>query len=143
MTDSPRQGADTLGLGACTRRSLLKGSGAVAAASALQSQIAAQEKKVAVVSAAGAVPLKLNVNGMERTVQVETRTTLLDVLRYQLDLTGAKTAADVYHDTVEVPVEPTLDEVIERFEYAGDVFARPFLTTRDPVFRAAVADTTR
>ena len=94
MTDSPRQGADTLGLGACTRRSLLKGSGAVAAASALQSQIAAQEKNVAVVSAAGAVPLKLNVNGMERTVQVETRTTLLDVLRNKLDHTAAKRVCD-------------------------------------------------
>ena len=34
--------------------------------------------------------ITLNVNGQDRQVKVEPRTTLLDVLRYQLDLTGAK-----------------------------------------------------
>lgn len=74
--------------GGFSRRDFLKGSGAVAAASALHSEAVAQENKTAVVK--GAASLKLNVNGMDQTVQVEPRTTLLEVLRYQLDLTGAK-----------------------------------------------------
>jgi aerobic-type carbon monoxide dehydrogenase small subunit (CoxS/CutS family) len=38
--------------------------------------------------------LHLEVNGQTRPVDVEPRTTLLDVLREQLDLTGAKRACD-------------------------------------------------
>jgi xanthine dehydrogenase YagT iron-sulfur-binding subunit len=38
--------------------------------------------------------LHLEVNGQSRPVDVEPRTTLLDVLREQLDLTGAKRACD-------------------------------------------------
>jgi xanthine dehydrogenase YagT iron-sulfur-binding subunit len=74
-----------------SRRDFFKGSGAVAAATALQSQLSeavGQEKKVAVIK--GETSLKLHVNGKEHTVKAEPRTTLLDVLRNQLDLTGAK-----------------------------------------------------
>jgi xanthine dehydrogenase YagT iron-sulfur-binding subunit len=39
-------------------------------------------------------PLLLEVNGQTRSVDVEPRTTLLDVLREHLDLTGAKRACD-------------------------------------------------
>ncbi len=39
---------------------------------------------------AGPTPIVLVVNGKSHKVTVEPRTTLLDVLRYQLDLTGAK-----------------------------------------------------
>jgi xanthine dehydrogenase YagT iron-sulfur-binding subunit len=41
-----------------------------------------------------AASLTLTVNGQKRTVTVEPRTTLLDALRQQLDLTGAKRVCD-------------------------------------------------
>ena len=74
-----------------SRRSFLKGSGAVAAASAMASvptTVSAQQADAGLV--AGETEIKLNVNGVQHDVRVEPRTTLLDVLRYQLDLTGAK-----------------------------------------------------
>ena len=40
--------------------------------------------------AAGVVAIRLNVNGRDRALNVETRVTLLDALRSHLDLTGAK-----------------------------------------------------
>lgn len=42
----------------------------------------------------GAVPVTLNVNGKDHTVNIEPRVTLLDVLRNHLDLTGAKEVCD-------------------------------------------------
>jgi xanthine dehydrogenase YagT iron-sulfur-binding subunit len=42
----------------------------------------------------GAVPINLTVNGKQRQVSVEPRVTLLDALRDQLDLTGAKANCD-------------------------------------------------
>ena len=73
------------------RRDFLKGSGAAAAATtmvgSLQTAVAAGEAESVI---RGQTSLKLEVNGQSRTVQVEPRTTLLEVLRYQLDLTGAK-----------------------------------------------------
>jgi xanthine dehydrogenase YagT iron-sulfur-binding subunit len=38
--------------------------------------------------------IELNINGQPRTVQIEHRASLLDVLREDLDLTGAKRACD-------------------------------------------------
>jgi len=38
--------------------------------------------------------VKLNVNGQQQTIEIEHRTTLLEVLRDHLDLTGAKRACD-------------------------------------------------
>jgi xanthine dehydrogenase YagT iron-sulfur-binding subunit len=73
-----------------SRRDFLRGSGAVAAATALatESQALAQQAKAKVVS--GPQTITLNVNGKDVQVKAEPRTTLLEVLRYQLDLTGAK-----------------------------------------------------
>jgi xanthine dehydrogenase YagT iron-sulfur-binding subunit len=74
-----------------SRRDFLRGSGAAAAATALHQQATtalAQEKGAKVVS--GETTITLDVNGKSHQVKVEPRTTLLDVLRYQLDLTGAK-----------------------------------------------------
>jgi xanthine dehydrogenase YagT iron-sulfur-binding subunit len=74
-----------------SRRDFLRGSGAAAAATALHQQSAAalaQEKGAQVTS--GQSTITLDVNGQQKQVKVEPRTTLLDVLRYQLDLTGAK-----------------------------------------------------
>lgn len=52
------------------------------------------EAQTAVVVGPGAAPLTLTINGQKRTVTVEPRTTLLDAMRQQLDLTGAKRVCD-------------------------------------------------
>jgi xanthine dehydrogenase YagT iron-sulfur-binding subunit len=74
-----------------SRRDFLRGSGAAAAATALHQQTTAalaQEKGAQVAS--GTQTITLDVNGKSNQVKVEPRTTLLEALRYQLDLTGAK-----------------------------------------------------
>ena len=77
-----------------SRRAFLKGSGVAAAASAVAAGPglveAAQKQNAKVVSGKGPSKIKLDVNGKTHEVTAETRSTLLDVLRYQLDLTGAK-----------------------------------------------------
>jgi xanthine dehydrogenase YagT iron-sulfur-binding subunit len=72
-----------------SRRAFIQGSGAVAAATALQSQSAeAQQTGAEIVRESKTI--QVTVNGTSKQVTVETRTTLLDMLRSQLDLTGAK-----------------------------------------------------
>ena len=73
-----------------SRRSFLKGSGAVAAATAWQTQQATAVETSTATLVQGATSMTLKVNGKNHKVTVEPRTTLLEVLRYQLDLTGAK-----------------------------------------------------
>ena len=73
-----------------TRRSFLKGSGAVAAATALHGQQADGQQDDGPQVISGTTTLTLKVNSKSHQVKVEPRDTLLDVLRYQLDLTGAK-----------------------------------------------------
>jgi xanthine dehydrogenase YagT iron-sulfur-binding subunit len=74
-----------------SRRAFLKGSGAAAAATALAGGpgLIAQEQK-ATTLVAGLTTVTLDVNGQPHKVQVEPRTTLLEALRYGLNLTGAK-----------------------------------------------------
>lgn len=75
-----------------SRRQFIKGSGAAAAATALgtaATEAVAKDKAGAEV-VSGWTTIKLDVNGKSREVKVEPRTTLLEALRYQLDLTGAK-----------------------------------------------------
>lgn len=76
------------------RRDFLKGSSVVVAATAMATaaqEAAAQEKGAAQgVAAAKPTALKLEINGKSQTVTVEPRVTLLDVLRNDLSLTGAK-----------------------------------------------------
>ncbi len=77
--------------GGFSRRAFLHGSGAVAAAATLQTgatAFAQQASGAGIVS--GETTVELAVNGKKHKVKVEPRTTLLEVLRYQLDLTGAK-----------------------------------------------------
>jgi xanthine dehydrogenase YagT iron-sulfur-binding subunit len=62
----------------------------VAAASAVVTSTAAQDAAASSGVVAGETSITLQVNGKSTTVKVEPRTTLLDVLRYQLDLTAAK-----------------------------------------------------
>jgi xanthine dehydrogenase YagT iron-sulfur-binding subunit len=73
-----------------SRRAFLKGSGAAAAATAITGAqgLAAEEQTPSVVS--GLTTITLDVNGKRRQVEVEPRTTLLEALRYGLNLTGAK-----------------------------------------------------
>ncbi|MDG2385500.1 MAG: (2Fe-2S)-binding protein [Pirellulaceae bacterium] len=75
-----------------SRRSFLKGSGAAAAATALTANVAAtasgQDAPATVISEKATVTL--NVNGEDHEITIEPRTTLLEALRYHLDLTGAK-----------------------------------------------------
>lgn len=73
-----------------SRRSFLKGSGAAAAAGALTQNATTEAQEAAARVVNGWTTIKLNVNGKSHDVRVEPRTTLLEVLRYQLDLTGAK-----------------------------------------------------
>ncbi len=77
------------------RRDFLKGSGAAVAATAVATAVEesiAQDKKAATknVVAAKPAPVQLTINGKTHTVTVEPRETLLDVLRNDLNLTGAK-----------------------------------------------------
>jgi xanthine dehydrogenase YagT iron-sulfur-binding subunit len=74
-----------------SRREFLRGSSAVAAATLATQQAVGQDQQqqgAAVVS--GWTEITLNVNGRDHRVKVEPRTTLMEVLRYQLDLTGCK-----------------------------------------------------
>jgi xanthine dehydrogenase YagT iron-sulfur-binding subunit len=71
-----------------SRRDFFRGSGALAAATALQTQTAEVAQGAQLVR--GQTSITLNVNGEDHAVKVATTDTLLDVLRYQLDLTGAK-----------------------------------------------------
>lgn len=89
---SERTGPPLTGSGV-SRRAFLKGSGAAAAASALPAAIAQgqdeqQAESTGVVR--GTTKIQLNINGETHEVSVAPTTTLLDVLRYELDLTGAK-----------------------------------------------------
>ncbi len=85
MTESTK---NTEPRGGFSRRAFLQGSGAVAAATALQQQATAQNSGVEVVQQKKTISVE--VNGKQQSLEVETRTTLLEMLRYQLDLTGAK-----------------------------------------------------
>jgi xanthine dehydrogenase YagT iron-sulfur-binding subunit len=77
-----------------SRREFLRGSGAAAAATAIAgaAEVAAgaQDEAKDDGVARGKITVVLDVNGAKREVAAEPRTTLLDVLRNQLELTGAK-----------------------------------------------------
>ncbi len=82
--------------GGVSRRNFLKGTSV-----ALTIPLVAKSEKV--VKAAGAdvpilgpgkVTVKLNINGANKTASVEPRVTLLDALRNDLDITGAKRVCD-------------------------------------------------
>ena len=114
MTDQSRP---SNGRSSFNRRDFLKGSGAaVAATAALDAQREAQardEKKVF----SGSGKLTLNVNGQDHEVAVEPRTTLLEVLRYQLNLTGCKDLEDVSVDGADTVM------IDGKATYAGTVLA--------------------
>jgi xanthine dehydrogenase YagT iron-sulfur-binding subunit len=78
-----------------TRRGLLQGSAALAAAAPAMSHGQTQGDRSAK-DAGGArmIPVELNVNGREVHLQLDPRTSLLDALREHLHLTGTKKGCD-------------------------------------------------
>jgi xanthine dehydrogenase YagT iron-sulfur-binding subunit len=83
-----------------SRRGFLKGAGVTAVSTALldtglahvaEAQARAAEPKVL---GPGAVPITLNINGVDKQVKIEPRTTLAEALRIHLDLTGTKVVCD-------------------------------------------------
>jgi xanthine dehydrogenase YagT iron-sulfur-binding subunit len=83
-TSKPRTGM--------SRRGFFKGvGGGVITTTLVPSLLTAAPQAV---SGPGVVPVRLNINGVDRTANVETRVTLLDALRNHLDLTGAKKVCD-------------------------------------------------
>ena len=82
--------------GGITRRGFLKGAGAAAAAPALlnstREAIAALHGPTSI--GPGKIPIILQVNGEEKTVKVEPRTTLAEALRTGLGMTGTKVVCD-------------------------------------------------
>jgi xanthine dehydrogenase YagT iron-sulfur-binding subunit len=80
------------GASGVSRRAFLQGSGAAAAATALATGggVAAAADDKTKVLGPGPTSITLKVNGADRQVTVEPRTTLLETLRYKLNLTGAK-----------------------------------------------------
>lgn len=80
-----------------SRRGFLTGAGAVISSSLVagtEALQAAPESSGATVAGPGKVDITLTVNGNERTLALEPRVTLLDALRFELDLTGAKKVCD-------------------------------------------------
>lgn len=57
-----------------------------------------------------------------------------------IDFQNVKSAEDVYHDKVEIPVSLTIDQYLERNNYKDDVYGKEFLFHRDPVFIRALRD---
>jgi len=84
-----------------TRRGFLKGAGITAASTALLEGVQTLRAEAEAVSAPsvvelgpGPVPVRLHVNGVERTLNIEPRTTLAEALRIHLGLTGSKIVCD-------------------------------------------------
>jgi xanthine dehydrogenase YagT iron-sulfur-binding subunit len=73
-----------------SRRAFLKGSGAAAAATAMTGAAGLEAEAAEAKLVAGKSTITLDVNGKQHKLEVEPRTTLLDALRYSLNLTGAK-----------------------------------------------------
>lgn len=105
--------------GGFNRRDFLRGSGAAVAAASLtapeRSARGDDPNTARVVD--GFVTITLMVNGQARQVQAEPRTTLLEVLRDQLNLTGCKDLQDVYVDGADTVL------VDGKATYAGTVLA--------------------
>lgn len=74
--------------GRVTRRGLLKGTAATGAATLTSYRAGAQEAAKA--ERATTVPVTLTINGSKQAFTLDARTTLLDLLREEMDLTGTK-----------------------------------------------------
>jgi xanthine dehydrogenase YagT iron-sulfur-binding subunit len=79
---------------ALTRRDFLKGASVAVSGGLLAAQAAGAATPPAEVLGPGAVPITLRINGKSHKLDLEPRVTLLDALRNNLDLTGAKRVCD-------------------------------------------------
>lgn len=80
-----------------SRRRFLQGVGAGALAAGAMPDLARgaeAPEEAADLLGPGPVPVTLDVNGVETTIEVEPRVTLLDALRSRMDVTGAKKVCD-------------------------------------------------
>jgi aerobic-type carbon monoxide dehydrogenase small subunit (CoxS/CutS family) len=86
-----------------SRRGFLRGAGVTAVAAVAETRLASAVRAAQEASKADEASkligpdraaIKLNINGAEKIVKVEPRTTLLDALRNHLDITGAKKVCD-------------------------------------------------
>ncbi|HEV2276411.1 MAG TPA: (2Fe-2S)-binding protein [Acidobacteriaceae bacterium] len=84
-----------------TRRGFLKGAGITAAGTALLEGVQGFQREAVAASRSDVKefgpepsPITLNINGKERTLHIEPRTTLADALRIQLGMTGTKVSCD-------------------------------------------------
>jgi xanthine dehydrogenase YagT iron-sulfur-binding subunit len=78
-----------------SRRDFLKvGSAAVSGGMLVQTASGGEPPAGPEVVGPGAVPITLRINGRDHQLNVEPRVTLLDALRNQLDITGAKRVCD-------------------------------------------------
>ena len=75
-----------------SRRGVLQGS--VASAAVMQATILPAQDKPSSTPAPTQMPVSLTVNGKSHTLNLDTRTTLLDTLREHLKLTGTKKGCD-------------------------------------------------
>lgn len=83
--------------GGVSRRDFLRGIGATSVAGGILSGTVPEQgfaAEPAVPVGPGEVSITLHVNGQDKTLSVEPRTTLLDALRDRLDLTGSKKVCD-------------------------------------------------
>ena len=82
--------------GGFSRRNFLKGSSALAAATAISDRSAQADNNASTTPVYGpeARQVNLKINGKKQTVEVEPRVSLLSALRDHLDITGAKDACD-------------------------------------------------
>lgn len=100
-SDPTSRPSPTSPVGGISRRGFLKGAGITAAGTALLEgvQVFSHEAAAATHSdvkefGPGPVPVTLNVNGKQHTIQIEPRVTLADALRVHLGLTGTKVVCD-------------------------------------------------
>ena len=90
-----------------SRRAFLQGSGAAVAATAVATQATeavAEAKKPSRLKSAGPQKVVLTVNGEDHTLMIEPRVTLLEALRNDLNLTGAKEVGNVSNDGADTVI---------------------------------------
>jgi len=94
LDDNNQAQRDELGL---NRREFLAASGVVTAGVAMGMSPAAaaeQARRGTTMEAANRMPVNLSINGQQHTLTIDTRTSLLDLLREELDMTGSKKGCD-------------------------------------------------
>jgi xanthine dehydrogenase YagT iron-sulfur-binding subunit len=97
----PENRSDASSTAGMTRRGFLKGAGITAAGSALLDGVQGFSQEGSPAAHSGVrefgpepFPVTLHINGAEHAVHIEPRTTLAEVLRIQLNMTGTKVSCD-------------------------------------------------